>query len=154
MKTITKYFLTGMILSFHISAFGQFNTLTPAFPKKTEEKIIPKKIKETDDKKQKNNKNFWKDIFNGTTKADLKNELDSLKTLLKENSSADNKKWNRQKMQERLFEIRERILMLFFIRIESVHQIPLILSERRLDSLENISLKMDLQNKQQENMQI
>ena len=102
MKTITKYFLTGMILSFHISAFGQFNTLTPAFPKKTEEKIIPKKIKETDDKKQKNNKNFWKDIFNGTTKKNLKNELDSLKTLLKENSSADNKKWNRQKMQDSL----------------------------------------------------
>ena len=114
MKTIAKYFLTGMILSFHISAFGQFNTLTPTLPKKTEEKIIQEKTKETDNKKQKKDKNFWKDIFNGTTKADLKNELDSLKTILKENSSADNKKWNRQKMQDSLILVAQSQLINHF----------------------------------------
>ena len=41
-------------------------------------------------------------FFNITTKARLKDELDSLKTVLKENSSANNKKWDMQKLQDSL----------------------------------------------------
>jgi hypothetical protein len=34
MKTIEKYFIAVLILSFQITVFGQFNTLTPTLPKK------------------------------------------------------------------------------------------------------------------------
>lgn len=102
MKTIEKYFITVLILSFHISIFGQFNTLTPTLSKKTETPKAIEQVKETDNPKLKKEKKSWKEIFNITSKAKLKNELDSLKTLLKENSSANNKKWNRQKMQDSL----------------------------------------------------
>lgn len=91
-----------LILSFHISVFGQFNTLTPTLPKKTETPKAIEQVKETDNPKPKKEKKLWKEIFNITSKTKLKNELDSLKTLIKENSSANNKKWNRQKSQDSL----------------------------------------------------
>lgn len=102
MKTIKKYFIAVLILSFHISVFGQFNTLTPTLPKKTETPKAIEQVKETDNPKPKKEKKLWKEIFNITSKTKLKNELDSLKTLIKENSSANNKKWNRQKSQDSL----------------------------------------------------
>ena len=92
MKSVKKYFIAVLILSFHISVFGQFNTLTPTLPKKTNNLKLMEQVKETDNPKPKKEKKFWKDVFNITSKADLKKELDSLKTLLKENSSANNKK--------------------------------------------------------------
>ena len=102
MKTIEKYFVVVLILSFQITIFGQFNTLTPTLPKKTETPTVIEQVKETDNPKPKKEKKSWKDFFNITKKANLKKELDSLKTLLKENSSANNKKWNRQKSQDSL----------------------------------------------------
>ena len=102
MKTIEKYFVTVLILSFQITVFGQFNTLTPTLPKKTETSKAIELVKAADNPKPKKEKKSWKEIFNITSKAKLKNELDSLKTLLKENSSANNKKWNRQKLQDSL----------------------------------------------------
>ena len=102
MKTIKNYFITVLILSFHISVFGQFNTLTPTLPKKTETPKAIEQLKGTDNPKLKKERKSWKDFFNITTKANLKKELDSLKTLLKENSSVNNKKWDRQKMQDSL----------------------------------------------------
>lgn len=102
MKTIKKYFIAVLILSFHISVFGQFNTLTPTLPKKMETPTVIEQVKETDNPKPKKERNSWKEFFNITTKNELKNELDSLKTLLKENSSANNKKWDRQKLQDSL----------------------------------------------------
>ena len=102
MKTIKKYFIVVLILSFHITVFGQFNTLTPTLPKKTESAKAIEQVKETDNPKLKKERKSWKDFFNITKKADLKKELDSLKTLLKENSSVNNKKWNRQKLQDSL----------------------------------------------------
>ena len=102
MKTIEKYFIAVLILSFQITVFGQFNTLTPTLPKKTESAKAIEQVKETDNPKLKKEKKSWKDFFNITSKAKLKKELDSLKTLLKENSSANNKKLNRQKMQDSL----------------------------------------------------
>jgi len=102
MKTIEKYFIAVLILSFQITVFGQFNTLTPTLPKKTETPKAIEQVKETDNPKLKKERKSWKDFFNITSKAKLKNELDSLKALLKENSSANNKKWDRQKMQDSL----------------------------------------------------
>ena len=102
MKTIEKYFITVLILSFQITVFGQFNTLTPTLPKKTESAKAIEQVKETDNPKLKKERKSWKDFFNITSKAKLKNELDSLKAILKENSSANNKKWDRQKMQDSL----------------------------------------------------
>ena len=102
MKTIEKYFITVLILFFQITVFGQFNTLTPTLPKKTESAKAIEQVKETDNPKLKKERKSWKDFFNITSKAKLKNELDSLKAILKENSSANNKKWDRQKMQDSL----------------------------------------------------
>ena len=102
MKTIEKYFIAVLILSFQITIFGQFNTLTPTLPKKTESAKAIEQVKETDNPKLKKERKSWKDFFNITSKAKLKNELDSLKAILKENSSANNKKWDRQKMQDSL----------------------------------------------------
>ena len=102
MKTIEKYFIAVLILSFQITVFGQFNTLTRTLPKKTESAKAIEQVKETDNPKLKKERKSWKDFFNITSKAKLKNELDSLKAILKENSSANNKKWDRQKMQDSL----------------------------------------------------
>ena len=102
MKTIEKYFVIVLILSFQITIFGQFNTLTPTLPKKTETPTVIEQVKETDNPKPKKEKKSWKDFFNITKKANLKKELDSLKTLLKKNSSVYNKKWKRQKLQDSL----------------------------------------------------
>ncbi|MPL55069.1 M23 family metallopeptidase [Flavobacterium sp.] len=102
MKTIKKYFIAVLILSIQITVFGQFNTLTPTLPKKTETPKAIEQVKEADNPKPKKEKKSWKDFFNITTKAKLKDELDSLKTVLKENSSVYNKKWDRQKLQDSL----------------------------------------------------
>lgn len=102
MKTIEKYFIAVLILSFQITIFGQFNTLTPTLPKKTKSAKAIEQVKETDNPKLKKERKSWKDFFNITSKAKLKNELDSLKAILKENSSANNKKWDRQKLQDSL----------------------------------------------------
>ena len=102
MKTIEKYFIALLILSFQITVFGQFNTLTLTLPKKTESAKAIEQVKETDNPKLKKERKSWKDFFNITSKAKLKNELDSLKAILKENSSANNKKWDRQKLQDSL----------------------------------------------------
>ena len=102
MKTIEKYFVIVLILSFQITVFGQFNTLTPTLPKKTESAKAIEQVKETDNPKLKKERKSWKDFFNITSKAKLKNELDSLKAILKENSSANNRKWEKQKLQDSL----------------------------------------------------
>ena len=49
--------------------------------------------KQSRDNANNKSRKSWKDFFNITSKAKLKNELDSLKAILKENSSANNKKW-------------------------------------------------------------
>ncbi|MFC4686958.1 M23 family metallopeptidase [Epilithonimonas pallida] len=102
MKTLTTYFFIGLFFSFHCFVYGQFNTLIPIQPKKTENLPIVEKTDETKDLKQKSDKKFWKAIFNTTSKADLKKELDSLKTMIKENSENNNKKWRIQKIQDSL----------------------------------------------------
>lgn len=70
--------------------FAQFNTLTPVQPQKPENKIRIETAKEENSPEQKNVRNFWKKIFNTTKKSDLKNELDSLKTHMKEYNHVNN----------------------------------------------------------------
>ena len=67
MKTIEKYFIAVLILSFQITLFGQFNTLTPTLPKKTETSKAIELVKETDNPKPKKEKKLWKEIFNITS---------------------------------------------------------------------------------------
>lgn len=85
--------------------FGQFNTLLPTQPKKEkpESSKIVKTEKDEDNAKQKKDKNLWKKIFNNTTKSDLKNEIDSLKMLMKDYSSINaNRQLHYQKMKDSL----------------------------------------------------
>lgn len=77
-KMVISMFL--MISSF---TFAQFNTLMPAQPQKPESQTRIETTKEEKPIDPKNGKNFWERIFKTTTKTDLKNELDSLKTLMK-----------------------------------------------------------------------
>ncbi len=101
MKTLKlKNILTLVLLLFSCLSFAQFNTLTPNLPKKSDNPKVVEQVKEADNPKPKKEKKSWKEVFNITTKNDLKSELDSLKKLLKENSSANNKKWNLQKTQD------------------------------------------------------
>jgi len=113
MKTIEKCFISVLILSFQITSLGQFNTLTPTLPKKTESAKAIEQVKETDNPKLKKERKSWKDFFNITSKAKLKNELDSLKAILKENSSANNKKWDRQKMQDSLILVAQTKMLIY-----------------------------------------
>ena len=86
-----------------ISSFtsAQFNTLSPSQPKKPESSKIIETVKE-DEHLNKKWKNFWKNIFNTTTKADLKNEIDSLKILLKEYSNVNNSRRDFQRIKDSL----------------------------------------------------
>jgi len=102
MNLLKTYFLIGLLFSFHSSLYGQFNTLTPTMPKKTENVRILEKTEETKDLKKKTDKKFWKDIFNATSKAELKKELDSLKRWIMENSDKKDKKWDVKEVKDSL----------------------------------------------------
>lgn len=101
MKSILKRLLLGSLLSLQLSVFGQFNTLTPILPKKTDHPILAQQTNEKDHSEQKKGKYFWKIIFNGS-KVDLKRELDSLKTVIRENSKSKSKKRDLQKLKDTL----------------------------------------------------
>jgi murein DD-endopeptidase MepM/ murein hydrolase activator NlpD len=113
-KLKSKCSLTVMMVFFSYMLLAQFNTLTPAVPKKTNNPKIVEQIKEADNPKLKKERKSWKEFFNITIKAKLKNEteegstkwlknqLDSLKAMIKENSSANNKKWKLKKTQDSL----------------------------------------------------
>ena len=72
MKTIEKSFIAFLILSFQVTVFGQFNTLTPNLPKKADNPKVVEQVKESDNTKPKKEKKSWKQFFNITSKADLK----------------------------------------------------------------------------------
>ena len=63
MKTIEKYFVVVLILSFQISVFGQFNTLMPTLPKKTDNPKVIEQVKETDNPKPKKKRKSRGRIF-------------------------------------------------------------------------------------------
>jgi murein DD-endopeptidase MepM/ murein hydrolase activator NlpD len=82
-----KYTFTVMLLFYSCLYFAQFNTLTPTIPKQSENPKVSQKSNIEDPVQQKNAKKSWKQVLNITTKSDLKNQIDSLKMLIKEYSS-------------------------------------------------------------------
>ena len=95
--------MVSMLLLVNSFTFAHFNTIMPAQPQKPESQSRIEFTKEEKPIDLKNGKNFWKKIFNTTTKSDFKNELDSLKTLMQEYSHLNNgKKARYVKMKDSL----------------------------------------------------
>ncbi|WP_128572500.1 hypothetical protein [Chryseobacterium sp. P1-3] len=95
--------IVAMFLFAGSFTFAQFNTLTLVQAQKPENKIRIETAKEENSPEQKNRKNFWERIFKTTTKTDLKNELDSLKTLMKGYRQENNdRKARYEKMRDSL----------------------------------------------------
>ncbi|SDR00443.1 Murein DD-endopeptidase MepM and murein hydrolase activator NlpD, contain LysM domain [Chryseobacterium soldanellicola] len=82
-----KYTFTLVVLFYSCLCFAQFNTLTPTVPKKSKNSKVSEKSNIEEPLQQKKVKKSWKQFLNITTKSDLKNEVDSLKMLIKEYSS-------------------------------------------------------------------
>ena len=72
---VTIFILTGNFQS------AQFNTLTPTLHRRSEVFIPAEKMAETKDRK---GKKSWKEVFNLTSKSNIRTELDSLKSLIKQ----------------------------------------------------------------------
>jgi len=84
---------------------AQFNTLMPVRPKKENQEY--KKIEETQKEEngatEKKNKRAWIKIFNSPSRSDLKNEIDSLKILIKDlGAKSSEKKSGYQKTRDSL----------------------------------------------------
>jgi len=89
--------LTGNFLS------AQFNTLTPTLPQKSEVFIPAQKMAETKDRKDKKS---WKEVFNFTSKLDIRTELDSLKSLMKQYNGAEQfRKMQYKKLEDSLHQL-------------------------------------------------
>jgi len=63
---------------------------------------LKEKIEKKEQGKEKKKKKSLKKIFGLTTKTDLKKEMDSLKTLMKDFTSFNNQKWNFQQSKDSL----------------------------------------------------
>jgi len=82
---------------------AQFNTLTPIISQKIEVLIPVQKMAETKDRKDKKS---WKDVFNFTSRSDLKTELDSLKSLMKQYNGAEQfRKMQYENLQDSLHQL-------------------------------------------------
>ena len=108
--TLTILLLTGGF------SMAQFNTLMPTKPRKTEDfKMV--EIPKEENSNSKKEKKSWKEIFNITTKSELKketessmkmltNQIDSLKMMLKNYHNGNNQsKADYKKMKDSLFEL-------------------------------------------------
>ena len=76
------FILTGNFLS------AQFNTLTPTLPKKSENINVSEKTQNQVKPTKNPPKKSWKEVFNFTSKTDIRTELDSLKSLIKQYNAA------------------------------------------------------------------
>ena len=108
--TLTILLLTGGF------SMAQFNTLMPTKPRKTEDfKMV--EIPKEENSNSKKEKKSWKEIFNITTKSELKketessmkmltNQIDSLKMMLKNYHNGNNQSnVDYKKMKDSLFEL-------------------------------------------------
>ncbi len=82
-----KYTFTLMVLFYSSLSSAQFNTIIPTLPKKSENIKVSDKTNIDEPVNQKKNKKMWKEVLNIITKSDLKNQIDSLKILIKEYGS-------------------------------------------------------------------
>lgn len=101
-------------------SFAQFNTLMPMQPKKSEQSKIVENPKEEIKSKEKKEKKSWKKIFGITTKTDLKNQIDSLKILMKEYkySNANNDR------KEKYAKMKDSLLLLSFNKTQTQYNNP------------------------------
>lgn len=97
--------------------FAQFNTLMPKQPQKPASQAQLETIKEEAPLKQKKEKKLWGKLFNSTTKSDLKNEIDSLKVLLKEYNHTNNS--SKSKLQK----IKDSLLLISQLRAEQKKEV-------------------------------
>lgn len=86
-------------------SFGQFNTLKPTIPKKSDSEIPIhlEMVEKTEPQKENREKKSLKKILGITTKYDLRNEIDSLKIWMKKFNSSNHQKWNEQNLKDSLF---------------------------------------------------
>ncbi len=103
MNIVLQKYITAACMTFGSFVFGQFNTLKPSLPKKEEAGMITDinniKSIDTEKEKERKEKKFLKKIFGGTTKTDLKNEIDSLKIMIKQRAASVSKQeiWGKTK---------------------------------------------------------
>jgi len=98
-----KYIFTVMTLFYSCLSFAQFNTLTPKVPKKSEKLKVSEQSNFEEPAIEKKDKKSWKEVLNITRKSDLKNRIDSLKTMIKEyNSLKDEEKNDIEKLKDSL----------------------------------------------------
>lgn len=116
---IIKNILPIFIFTWGFS-FAQFNTLMPMQPKKSEQSKIVENPKEEIKSKEKKEKKSWKKIFGVTTKTDLKNQIDSLKILMKEYkySNANNDR------KEKYAKMKDSLLLLSFNKTQTQYNNP------------------------------
>jgi murein DD-endopeptidase MepM/ murein hydrolase activator NlpD len=146
MGTITKCFIVLITLSTQIIN-AQFNTLT--FSKKSDEKpkieLSNNQNINTADKKEADKKITWKRIFGGTSKSDLKKEIDSLKTLIIQSNSVKNKenKINFKKVEDSLLNIvKDKIQNTTVLRSNPYKKIDFVKEETVSDKTK-ISMPID-----------
>lgn len=82
-----KHIFTLMALFYSYLSFAQFNTLTPTIPKKSDKLNVSEKSTFEELAMEKKHKKSWKQLLNITRKSDLKNQIDSLKTIIKKSNS-------------------------------------------------------------------
>ncbi|AZA51246.1 M23 family metallopeptidase [Chryseobacterium carnipullorum] len=113
-----------MVLFYSCLSSAQFNTITATVPKKSENPKASEKLNIEEPLKQKKDKKSWKQVLNITTKSDLKNEIDSLKTLIKEYSSV-------KEVRKNEFEkLKDSLILLTQHKLEEKKQ-----SSKKLNSL-------------------
>ena len=95
-----KIMLSGFLLSATF-AFGQFNTLKPVVSQTEPETFVKTEVPETIKKEQKS-RNLFKKIWGATNKTDLKREVDTLKTLIKEYEAFHRQQWDLQHTKDSL----------------------------------------------------
>ena len=98
-----KVVILGIFFSTSL-VFGQFNTLTPTIPKKSDSEVSvsSKKVEKTETQEEKKEKKSLKKILGITTRSDLRNEIDSLKIRIKEFNSSHHQKRNDQNSKDSL----------------------------------------------------
>lgn len=112
-----RYFLTMIIFFYSCLHFAQFNTLTPKVATKTENtKVFDKAYKE-EIVQNKNEKYNWIKILNITTKSDLKSEIDSLKTMMRDYRNEND--LNKNELEK----LRDSLLVLTRSRLQEAKQI-------------------------------
>jgi murein DD-endopeptidase MepM/ murein hydrolase activator NlpD len=105
MKTKFKHLFILALMGIASPLFSQFNTLTPiSIKEKNSKKLELQKEKNLDVEKVEKSKTIKKPFINITTKASLKREIDSLKTLMLKHSlgQSDKKKLDFRKIEDSL----------------------------------------------------